>query len=416
MKKTKDERLLDSLDYIDQKYIAGAEKYYNATPDGRIAEKFARRNRWLKVAVAIAACLVLLAVAVPTATIVIERGEYIPPTVGAENSSVELESSPEHDGSKGLIYEVNEDGKTVSFVSYGTCTDEVVYIASTYNGMPVTRMYNKGYWDAEYIPADHDFNSKYLKHLVISDTVEFVDLECIRQCPNIESVYYGASVEIIRELPFPGDNGANFSKVEVSPENPYYSDKGNCIVDLRTKALVVATPTTVIPDDGSVAIIGVFAYGSARSVKSVVIPEGVKIIDRHAFYGCMELESVVLPDSIEVVESMAFHFCKSLKTLTFGNNLVAFSLYTFHDKYCPKVYYKGTVVEWEEVNKTRVGNAENLIPVICSDGESKTNSGKHGVYHWQYLPEYEAYWNQVWPGIPQPDWDPEYAGEEMTVN
>ena len=416
MKKTKDERLLDSLDYIDQKYIAGAEKYYKATPDGRIAEKFARRNRWLKVAVAIAACLVLLAVAIPTATIVIEHEEYIPPTVGAENSSVVIESSPEHDGSKGLIYEVNEDGKTVSFVSYGTCTDEVVYIASTYNGMPVTRMYNKGYWDAEYIPADHDFNSKYLKHLVISDTVEFVDLECIRQCPNIESVYYGASVEIIRELPFPGDNGANFSKVEVSPENPYYSDKGNCIVDLRTKALVVATPTTVIPDDGSVAIIGVFAYGSARSVKSVVIPEGVKIIDRHAFDGCMELESVVLPDSIEVVESMAFHFCKSLKTLTFGNNLVAFSLYTFHDKYCPKVYYKGTVVEWEEVNKTRAGNAENLIPVICSDGESKTNSGKHGVYHWQYLPEYEAYWNQVWPGIPQPDWDPEYAGEEMTVN
>ncbi len=417
--------LLEAIEYIDDAMISDTMSRVktDAVTAGMPSSK--KHVIWIKQVAVLAACALLLGAIIPVISFVskntnpfggfgaganpgVEETEPLPEVVETE--------PPEHDGSKGLIYEVNEDGKTVSFVSYGTCTDEVVYIASTYNGMPVTRMYNKGYWDAEYIPADHDFNSKYLKHLVISDTVEFVDLECIRQCPNIESVYYGASVEIIHELPFPGDNGANFSKVEVSPENPYYSDKGNCIVDLRTKALVVATPTTVIPDDGSVAIIGVFAYGSARSVKSVVIPEGVKIIDRHAFDGCMELESVVLPDSIEVVESMAFHFCKSLKTLTFGNNLVAFSLYTFHDKYCPKVYYKGTVVEWEEVNKTRAGNAENLIPVICSDGESKTNSGKHGVYHWQYLPEYEAYWNQVWPGIPQPDWDPEYAGEEMTVN
>ena len=118
MKKTKDERLLDSLDYIDEKFIAGAEKYYKVTPANRISEKFARRNRMLKLAVAIAACLVLLAVAVPTATIVIEHGEYTPPTVGAENSGVELELPPQYDGSRGLQYVINEDGKTASFVGF----------------------------------------------------------------------------------------------------------------------------------------------------------------------------------------------------------------------------------------------------------------------------------------------------------
>lgn len=394
MKKTKDERLLDSLDYIDQKYIAGAEKYYKATPDGRIAEKFARRNRWLKVAVAIAACLVLLAVAIPTATIVIERGEYTPPAVGAENSGVEVESSPEHDGSKGLIYEVNEDGKTVSFVSFGTCTDEVVYIASTYNGMPVTEMHNVAYWEASYIPADHGFNSKYVKRLVISDTVQIVDSECIRQCPNIESVYYGASVARIRHLTFNGGYGKNFAKVEVSPNNPNFSDKGNCIVDLRTKTLVLATPTTVIPDDGSVEIIGFMAFCSAKSITSIVIPEGVKVIDHAAFRSCMDLESVTLPDSLEIIESSAFNFCKSLKTLELGTNLKAFNQMVFHKMYCPKLYYKGTVAEWEAVAKPSNSNHPLSIPVICTDGESLSNAGNQSNYQWMLLPEFEMYWKE----------------------
>ena len=391
MKKTKDERLLDSLDYIDQKYIAGAEKYYKATPDGRIAEKFARRNRWLKVAVAIAACLALLAVAIPTATIITEHHSYTPPTVGAENSGVEIESSPEHDGSKGLIYEVNEDGKTVSFVSYGTCTDEVVYIASTYNGMPVTEMHNVAYWEATYIPYDHDFNSKYVKHLVISDTVQIVDFECIRQCPNIESVYYGASVARIHALPFNSGYGNNFAKVEVSPNNPNFSDNGNCIVDLRTNTLVLATPTTVIPDDGSVKIIGSSAFMSAKSITSIVIPEGVKIIDRNAFKSCMDLESITLPDSLEVIEGSAFMNCQSLKTLELGTNMKAFAQMVFHRMECPTLYYKGTVEQWLAVAKPLNSNVAISIPVICTDGESLSNEGNQSQYHWQLLPEFDGY-------------------------
>ena len=394
MKKTKDERLLDSLDYIDEKFIAGAEKYYKVTPANHISEKFARRNRMLKISVAIAACLVLLAVAVPTATIVIEHGEYTPPTVGAENSGVEVESSPEHDGSKGLIYEVNEDGKTVSFVSFGTCTDEVVYIASTYNGMPVTEMHNVAYWEADYIPADHGFNSKYVKRLVISDTVQIVDFECIRQCPNIESVYYGASVARIHHLSFNGGYGQNFSKVEVSPNNPNFSDKGNCIVDLRTKTLVVATPTTVIPDDGSVEIIGFKAFCSAKSITSIVIPEGVKVIDHGAFMSCYELESIKLPDSLEVIELSAFGTCPELKTLELGTNLKAFNQTIFHKMYCPKLYYKGTVEQWLAVAKPLNSNVSLSIPVVCTDGESLSNAGDQSQYHWMLQPEFEMYWKE----------------------
>ena len=394
MSKNRNDKLIfEASGHLDDDLISEVLAKYEAKKSVT-QNRFAKMNRGIKIAVAIAACLVLLAVAVPTATIVIEQGEYTPPTVGAENSGVEVESSPEHDGSKGLIYEVNEDGKTVSFVSFGTCTDEVVYIASTYNGMPVTEMHNVAYWEADYIPADHGFNSKYVKRLVISDTVQIVDFECIRQCPNIESVYYGASVARIRELPFNGGYGQNFSKVEVSPNNPNFSDKGNCIVDLRTKTLVVATPTTVIPDDGSVEIIGSSSFSSAKSITSIVIPEGVKVIDHGAFKGCMDLESVTLPDSLEVIELSAFNFCQSLKTLELGTNLKAFNQMVFHHMYCPKLYYKGTVAEWEAVAKPSNSNHPLSIPVICTDGESLSNAGNQSNYQWMLLPEFEMYWKE----------------------
>ena len=394
MSKNKNDKLIfEASGHLDDDLISEVLGKYEAKKSVT-QNRFAKMNRGIKIAVAIAACLALLAVAVPTATIVIERGEYIPPTVGAENSSVEIESSPEHDGSKGLIYEVNEDGKTVSFVSYGTCTDEVVYIASTYNGMPVTEMHNVAYWEADYIPVDHDFNSKYVKHLVISDTVQIVDSECIRQCPNIESVYYGASVARIRHLTFNGGYGKNFAKVEVSPNNPNFSDKGNCIVDLRTKTLVLATPTTVIPDDGSVEIIGFKAFCSAKSITSIVIPEGVKVIDHGAFMACYELESIKLPDSLEVIELSAFGTCPELKTLELGTNLKAFNQTIFHKMYCPKLYYKGTVEQWLAVAKPLNSNESLSIPVVCTDGESLSNAGDQSQYQWMLQPEFEMYWKE----------------------
>ena len=394
MSKNKNDKLIfEASGHLDDDLISEVLGKYEAKKSVT-QNRFAKMNRGIKIAVAIAACLVLLAVAVPTATIVIEHGEYIPPTVGAENSSVEIESSPEHDGSKGLIYEVNEDGKTVSFVSYGTCTDEVVYIASTYNGMPVTEMYNIPYAEADRINADHDFNSKYVKRLVISDTVQIVDVECIRQCPNIESVYYGASVARIKPIVFNSGYGENFSKVEVSPDNPNFSDDGNCIVDLRTNALVLATPTTVIPDDGRVKIIANSAFASARSITSIVIPEGVKIIENDAFLSCDALESVTLSDSLEVIGARAFMNCKNLKKLELGTNLKSFSQNVFHKSYCPTLYYKGTVEQWLDVAKPSSSNVKLSISVTCTDGRSLSNAGNQDSYLWFLLPEYETYFKE----------------------
>ena len=342
MKKTKDERLLDSLDYIDEVFIAGAEKYYKATTDGGIAEKFARRNRMLKVAVAAAACLAILAVAIPTATLVIEHGEYTPPTVGAENSGVCVETPPEYDGSRGLQYVVNEDGKTASLVSFHNCTDEVMVVASYYNGLPVTEMRNQPYLDLDRVPADHGYDNKTVKRLVISDTVEEIEWGVLTEMPNLESIYIGANVKKIR---FDHSTDSKLTSIEVSPDSKKYIVKNDCLIDVTTKTLVKGVITSTIPDDGSVEIIGENAFYGIQ-FESIEIPEGIKSIYYGAFESCYKIKSIVLPKSLEKMQNHAFSHC---------NELESFDLNGF--TYLPQFAL------WWSPNLKELKGSENLVSI-----------------------------------------------------
>lgn len=409
MKSTKDDekrRMLESLDYIDDDIVSGVLEKIEARK-GRVPQ--VKKNfafAW-KLAAAVAACLLLLTMAVPTTVTLFDSIDLFTPAKG-DNSNLSVESSPEYDGSRGLLYKVREDGETAAFVGFGSCTDEVVYVASHYNGLPVVEMKNEPYYEATYVPADHPYGNKVVKRLVVSDTVEYIWAGVIDLCPNIESVYFGANLKYIKPLFFNRHDGMDLASVEVSPENKNYSDKGNCLVDLRTNELVIGLPTTVIPDDGSVKIIGFYAFNPAKwSLKSIVIPEGVKIIDHGAFAGCTELESVTLPDSLEVVEVNAFNGCKKLVSLELGTNLKAFDQHVFHRMYCPTISYKGSVEQWAAVIKTSISNASLSIPVICADGNSLSDAGKQGNYNWLFLPEYEECWEARFPDRPQPQFDPE---------
>ena len=50
--------------------------------------------------------------------------------------------------------------------------------------------------------------------------------------------------------------------------------------------------------------------------KDVVIPDGVTVIGRRAFYFNKEIESVMIPESVDTVEQEAFQYCTALHTIT----------------------------------------------------------------------------------------------------
>jgi hypothetical protein len=277
----------------------------------------------------------------------------------------ETEFVPDEHGSEGLLYMINEDGKSASFIGWGDCVDEKAYIASVYEGLPVTkiifieqleqqkrieeiRLTNPDYREAT-ITAD-DFSYSAIKHIIIPDSVEYVKAQVIDQCTNLESLHIGAGVtEIDGSIYYNGDRGRNFSRITVSPENKFYTEKGNCLIRIKDKVLLCGFANSVIPDDGSVEVIGTVAFFNKPGLTKVVIPEGVTRIMNNAFMENNELVSVSLPSTIKLIFT------------SFG-----------HSPVLTEFKFAGTVKQWNSISGIK-GNDEwirdtSLTQVTCVDG------------------------------------------------
>lgn len=309
----KQQELLHALDYVDQEMIAGAVGRIDEKKRRVAVKKKAKINPYLKLAAALAACLVLLAIALPTMILITEYQEYFPSHFGAENSGAEIESTPEYDGSRGLLYEISEDGQSASFIGFGTCTDEDIVIASHYNGLPVVEMRNQPYYDEDRHYNNFAYGSEFAKSITISDTVKRVLGAIIDECPNLERVYIGASVEGFQSptMRYP----SKIVSIEVSPENKNYSSEGNCLVDLRSRRLVWGCNTSVIPDNGSIEIIGAHAFYHAEGFTTDYLPEGIRVIEPSAFAACNGLVNLRLPSTLEKIWGSTFSNCERLEVV-----------------------------------------------------------------------------------------------------
>lgn len=63
-------------------------------------------------------------------------------------------------------------------------------------------------------------------------------------------------------------------------------------------------------DGYKVISIGTNAFYNCFSLISVMVPDGVTIIEKHAFYNCGQLTSVTIPDSVKTIEEAAFYACR----------------------------------------------------------------------------------------------------------
>ncbi len=444
----KDTRLLDAIDHIDSDLIAEtADKIRPPAAPKREAEQSKKTKvftAW-KQAAALVACALLMGAIIPAISMLVGNinptgtnpGEGISPSGGeSENLETEHDSLTDEsngaeetgaptervsDGSEGLEYQVNADGESASFIGFGTCTEENVVIATTFMGLPVTQMRNEALLcgvDAQYC------GSNYAKSITVSDTVEEIYQGIFDLCPNLESIYIGTNVNFIRPFVANTWEGHILAEFKVSPDNIYFSDNGNCLIEKQSKTLIVACKNSVIPDDGSVEIIGDSAFYCLKPVNPIVIPDCIKRIEYHAFAGCNVFECIVLPKNLEYLGVGAFEACSSLKSVDlngftkvpesafsgasalseikgleyvteigrsafnacncltsvcFGTSLESIGKHAFAGTpWKATVYYSGTVAQWNEIEKDPewfvypIEYPESpLREIVCSDGIAK---------------------------------------------
>ncbi|MBE6576927.1 MAG: hypothetical protein E7653_02160 [Ruminococcaceae bacterium] len=135
--------------------------------------------------------------------------------------------------------------------------------------------------------------------------VTFVDKKTIAQQAQTRSTATAASA------PIPKSDVSAHNNVE-----KYCKMSGNSLIGFTGDMDYV-----VLPD--SVKEIYGFAFDDVKkSLRVVVIPEGVTEIPEKTFKDCTNLEEIRLPSSLKKIGPWAFGYCKNLKNITFPNGII----------------------------------------------------------------------------------------------
>ncbi|MBQ2712247.1 MAG: leucine-rich repeat domain-containing protein [Clostridia bacterium] len=103
----------------------------------------------------------------------------------------------------------------------------------------------------------------------------------------------------------------------------------------------------------------VFSYCS--NLKTLVIPNTVKIIRERAFYACSSLTEITIPDSVTTVERDAFGFCRSAKTISIGAGVATLGEMAF---------YRCFAVEQFVVSEANAAYRSNRGNLYSKDGKT----------------------------------------------
>lgn len=155
-----------------------------------------------------------------------------------------------------------------------------------------------------------------LTSIEIPDSVTEIKRNAFANCRELRTIEIPKSVTSIESGILGGCD--TLARITVSDENPKYHSSGNCIVETKSKELIVGCKNSVIVSDGSVTSIGEYAFLDCNNLISIQIPNTVMHISTGSFRGCSSLTSLFIPLSVKYIDitagetDCAFYNCNSL--------------------------------------------------------------------------------------------------------
>lgn len=175
------------------------------------------------------------------------------------------------------------------------------------------------------IGANAFYNCALLKQIELPDSVVSVGNYAFGECASLETVSLSKSLSTVGNWVFASCN--SLINLTISPENANYYSAGNCIIERGTQTLVLGCLGSIIPNDGTIKIIGHHAFASQETLVSITLPDSVTTIETYAFDRCSSLVSVDLGIFFTTFERHSFTNCPSIEYFTYPGTTADFTAY-----------------------------------------------------------------------------------------
>ena len=188
-------------------------------------------------------------------------------------------------------------------------------------------------------------NRNNITSITIPDSVTNIGDFAFYNCSGLTNITIPYNLTSIGDRAFSGCS--SLTSISVDAKNTKYHSSGNCLIETATKTMILGCQNSVIPSDGSVTIIGNYAFAGCSGLTSITIPNGVTNVGGCAFQNCSSITSITIPNSVTIINGSAFEYCRALTS----------------------IYFNGTKEQWNAITKRDDWNAcTGEYIVYCTDG------------------------------------------------
>lgn len=215
-----------------------------------------------------------------------------------------------------VYYEYYDDGNGIVILKALISKMETIYVIDEIDSKKVIGIDNNAY-------ADNNINRYITKKVVFPDTIEFIKTNAFSGYENIEEINLPYNLNSMEYGVF--IDNKNLEIINISELNNNYKCINNCLIDMRTKTLILGTKNSNIPN--IVEVIEKYAFKDCKGLVNLIIPDSVKTIKSSAFLGCENLQTVKLSEELTNISDKLFYDCINLKEIYIGKNIDNISSY-----------------------------------------------------------------------------------------